>query len=215
MKEGTPVKHDIVPRSRGELAPTPRTRITRTIPASVLPRRPVVRTVRAWLWELFSPPPPASFLSPSEHQLVNTRMHWLVPLRTIGQATIAMPLAGLLLWVLNTAAPTWLQALLCLAAVFHQVWLGYVILRWRADHIIVTDKRLIRVSGIVNVTVDAVHLSEITDTTYHRSLIGRILNYGTLVVKSAGRSQSLERMDFVPSPAAINRATLPHAGTPA
>ena len=217
MREGTPVKHDIVPRSRRELAPTPRTRIARVIPTSVLPRRPVVRTVRAWLRELFSPPPPGSFLSPSERQLVNTRLHWLVPLRTIGQAAIAMPLAGLLLWILNSIAPgmVLLQVLLGLGAVFHQLWLGYVILRWRADHIIVTDKRLIRISGIVNVTVDAVHLSEITDTTYRRSFIGRILNYGTLVVKSAGRSQSLERMDFVPSPAAIYRATLPHTGGPA
>ena len=141
------MKHNIVPRSRGEVVPTPRTRIarvtrvTRVTRASVLPPRPAVRTVRAWLRELFSPPPPASFLSPSEHQLVNTRLHWLVPLRTIGQAAIAMPLAGLLLWILNSIAPgmVLLQVLLGLGAVFHQLWLGYVILRWRADHIIVTD----------------------------------------------------------------------------
>ncbi|MCA1677384.1 MAG: hypothetical protein LC799_36135, partial [Actinobacteria bacterium] len=115
------MKHDIVPRSRRELAPTPRTRIARVIPTSVLPRRPVVRTVRAWLRELFSPPPPGSFLSPSERQLVNTRLHWLVPLRTIGQAAIAMPLAGLLLWILNSIAPgmVLLQVLFAVGAVFH------------------------------------------------------------------------------------------------
>jgi hypothetical protein len=78
----------------------------------------------------------------------------------------------------------------------------------------VTDRRIIRVSGLLNTTVDAVVLSQITDTTYHRSLIGRILDYGTLGIESAGQRQSLERLDFIPTPGAIYRATLAHLDLP-
>jgi hypothetical protein len=62
---------------------------------------------------------------------------------------------------------------------------------------------------VFTTTVDAVNLDQITDSTYHRSLIGHVLNYGTVRVGSAGQNQSLERIDFVPAGDEIYRATLP------
>ncbi len=42
--------------------------------------------------------------------------------------------------------------------------------------------------------VDAVPLSQITDSTLRCSLIGRILGYGTIRLETTGQKQALERL---------------------
>ncbi len=102
----------------------------------------------------------------------------------------------------------WVQAGAILATLTHQGWLVYLILAWRNDWIIVTDRRLLRVHGVFTTTVDAMNLDKITDTTYHKSLIGHVFNYGTLRFESSGQTQAIERIDLLPAPDAIYRATL-------
>lgn len=176
--------------------------------ARITPRQPADRAARGWLRELFSPP--CSYLAPDEQVLISTRGHWLMPLRTLAQAAVAVPLAILLTFALatTTSSPWWLHAGLWLATLIHQGWLFYRILLWRTDRIVVTDKRLIRIHGFFTTTIDATHLHKITDTTYHRSFLGHVLNYGTLRIESAGQKQSLEHLKFIPHPDAIYRATL-------
>ena len=178
-------------------------------PAPTPPRRnPVARAARAWLRECANPTAPSVYLGPGELCLIRTHLHWLLPLRSITQAGLMMPIAILL----SFAAPSiwWLQLGLALSAVAHQGFLFYRFLAWRTDHIIVTDQRLIRTSGVFTTTVDAVNLDQITDSTYHQSLLGHILNYGTIRIGSAGQNQTLHTITYVPSPAAIYRATAPH-----
>ena len=170
-------------------------------------RHPAARAARAWLRECYSPATPSSYLGPGELCLIRTHLHWLVPLRSIAQATAMMPVAILLGFV----APSvwWLQIGLALVAVGHQGYLFYRFLAWRTEQIIVTDQRFIRTSGVFTTTVDAVNLDQITDSTYHRSLFGHVLNYGTVRIGSAGQNQTLQTITFVPSPAVIYRATAP------
>ena len=77
--------------------------------------------------------------------------------------------------------------------------------RW----IIVTDRRLLQLHCVLSTTVDAIHLDKITDSTYHKSLIGHVFNFGTLRIESSGQTQSIERIDLLPCPDTIYRATLP------
>jgi len=176
-------------------------------PAATPRRHLVARATRVWLRECASPTAPSTYLGPDELCLIRTHQHWLVPLRFVVQSAAMMPIAILLGFV----APSvwWLQLGLALTAVAHQGYLFYRFLAWRTDQIIVTDQRIIRTSGVFTTTVDAVQLEQITDSTYHRSLFGHIFNYGTVRVGSAGQNQSLERIDYVPAPGAIYRATLP------
>ena len=58
------------------------------------------------------------------------------------------------------------------------------------------------------------NLEQITDSTYHRSFLGHLFNYGTVRIGSAGQNQTLERIDFCPDPAAIYRATLRDSALP-
>ena len=117
-----------------------------------------------------------------------------------------VPVAILLGFV--TPSVWWWQLGLALSAVAHQGYLLYRFLAWRTDQVIVTDQRIIRTSGVFTTTVDAVNLDQITDSTYHRSLLGHVFNFGTVRVGSAGQNQSLERVDYVPDPGEIYRATL-------
>jgi len=195
---------EIVPRADTvELVPTRRG----WVPAPAAPGRRAARTARAWLRETYTPAHPRSYLGDGERVRIRTHQHWLVPLLSVTQATAMMPLAI----VLGFAAPSvwWIQLGLALAAVGHQLFLFYRVLAWRTDQLVVTDQRIIRTSGVFTTTVDAVQLEQITDTTYHRSLIGHVFNYGTIRVGSAGQNQSLERVDYVPDPGEIYRATLP------
>jgi len=180
---------------------------TWTAPAATPQRHPVARAARAWLRECVTPTAPSSYLGRGELCLIRTHRHWLVPLRSIAQATAMMPVAILLGFV----APSvwWLQIGLALVAVGHQGYLFYRFLAWRTEQIIVTDQRFIRTSGVFTTTVDAVNLDQITDSTYHRSLFGHVLNYGTVRIGSAGQNQTLQTITFVPSPAVIYRATAP------
>ena len=41
-------------------------------------------------------------------------------------------------------------------------------------------------------------LLKVTDMTYDRSILGRVLGYGKFVLESAGRDQALSRIDHVP-----------------
>ncbi len=181
------------------------------VPAPAAPGRRAARTARAWLRETYTPADPRTYLGAGERALIRTHQHWIVPLRFVVQATAMMPVAILLGFV--TPSVWWIQLGLGLVAVAHQGYVFYRFLAWRTDQLIVTDKRIIRTSGVFTTTVDAVNLDQVTDSTYHRSLIGHVFNYGTVRIGSAGQNQSLERMDFVPAPGDIYRATLPRTMT--
>jgi hypothetical protein len=49
-------------------------------------------------------------------------------------------------------------------------------------------------------TVAMMPVSKITDMTYERTLFGRMLGYGTLILESAGQIQALNRIEFLPRP---------------
>ncbi|MEW1956437.1 PH domain-containing protein [Kineococcus sp. NPDC059986] len=73
-------------------------------------------------------------------------------------------------------------------------------LQWRGDWFIATDKRLLLTYGVVKRQVAMMPLSKVTDMSYNRSLLGRFLGYGELVMESAGQDQALSDVDRLPMP---------------
>ncbi len=49
-------------------------------------------------------------------------------------------------------------------------------------------------------------LSKVTDLTFQRSLGGRLLGYGTVIVESAGQNQAFEKIKYVPRPEEVYEA---------
>lgn len=86
------------------------------------------------------------------------------------------------------------------------VWIGvmgYVSWRvadWHFDRFILTNKRIMKVSGIVTRNVAMMPLLRVTDMKYEQTPMGRILNYGTFVIESAGQDQALREVPYLPNP---------------
>jgi membrane protein YdbS with pleckstrin-like domain len=73
-----------------------------------------------------------------------------------------------------------------LAIVLLMWWLMYPLLRWRTTRYELTTKRMRLRTGVVARNGSDIPLSRITDVSFRKSPLGRLLGCGTLVVESAG-----------------------------
>lgn len=83
--------------------------------------------------------------------------------------------------------------------------LGFYTIPWRSRCWILTDRRLIRHTGVINIEERSIPLKNIQDVNYEATLLGRILNYGNLDVESAGQDD-VEAMVNVGKAAAFRTA---------
>jgi uncharacterized membrane protein YdbT with pleckstrin-like domain len=79
-------------------------------------------------------------------------------------------------------------------------WLGVHIWQWLEDYFVVTSQRLLLTTGIFTRTVNMMPLSKVTDMSFRRSTMGRLLGYGEFVVESAGQDQALRNVRNLPYP---------------
>jgi hypothetical protein len=77
---------------------------------------------------------------------------------------------------------------------------AYVVLSWWVERIVVTDKRILMTTGVFTTRVLMMPIGKVTDLTYKRTLNGRMLGYGTMIVESAGQFQALNHIEFLPKP---------------
>jgi uncharacterized membrane protein YdbT with pleckstrin-like domain len=71
---------------------------------------------------------------------------------------------------------------------------------WQATYFAVTDVRMILVSGFAVRKVAMMPLARVTDMSFRRSALGRLLGYGEFIVESAGEEQALRTIGFLPYP---------------
>ncbi|WP_322759428.1 PH domain-containing protein [Frankia sp. Cr2] len=141
------------------------------------------------------------YLATRERLVIMVRMHWavLLPifLQTLGSIVLAI-LLTILLNGLNVdsvigALPWWFA----LFMILRMLWR---VADWHFDHLMITDKRLLKVSGIFFRKVQTMPLEKVTDLTYNRDPMGRLLGYGEFIVESAGQDQALSKIQFLPRP---------------
>ncbi len=70
----------------------------------------------------------------------------------------------------------------------------------QATYFTVTDNRMILVSGFVVRKVAMMPLTRVTDMSFRRSALGRLLGYGEFIIESAGQEQALRTINFLPYP---------------
>ena len=83
------------------------------------------------------------------------------------------------------------------AVVGRTVWR---VLERRHDWFVATDKRLILTYGLITQKVAMMPLTKVTDMSYNRSPLGRLLGYGSFVMESAGQDQALHTVGWVADP---------------
>ncbi|MGF1662413.1 MAG: hypothetical protein ACFCVG_08060 [Kineosporiaceae bacterium] len=82
------------------------------------------------------------------------------------------------------------------------VLLGWGVIQWiehYVDWIVVTQKRVMRVSGIIP-GVAMLPIGRVTDFKYERDLLGALLGYGTFILESAGQVQALRELEYIREP---------------
>jgi membrane protein YdbS with pleckstrin-like domain len=80
------------------------------------------------------------------------------------------------------------------------LWVAWEIADWYFDRFILTNKRVMVVNGIITRRVAMMPLLRVTDMKYEQSPLGRMLNYGTFVLESAGQEQALREVKHLPNP---------------
>jgi membrane protein YdbS with pleckstrin-like domain len=140
------------------------------------------------------------YLFPTERYRGEWRRHWihLVPELAIGvAATFIMGYLSGLFARFNQGILTAVVAGLWAAVL---LWVAWKHLDWYFDRFILTNKRVMVVSGLITRKVAMMPLLRVTDMKYEQSPIGRMLNYGNFVLESAGQEQALREVKHLPNP---------------
>ncbi len=144
------------------------------------------------------------YLIPSERVVADVRWHpvWLLRpsllalglLALVGYVAAGLPRDS----VLGPVLPFVIAALV--------LWYLFTYLSWRHERLVVTDRRLLLVRGLVTRRVGVMPLRKVTDLTLDQPFVGRLFDvfgWGTFVFESAGQDQAFRRIPYVPQPAAL------------
>lgn len=80
-----------------------------------------------------------------------------------------------------------------------------LILRLTTEYVI-TNKRILIKTGFIQVLSTEIKISKIESISIHQTILGRILNYGTLIISGAGNP--VVKIDYVPSPIFFKKTCL-------
>lgn len=149
-----------------------------------------------------------SLLGEDEHIIFVTRQHGLVLLgQILGKAVLALGLAILItliwrLWLPNSLAPlAYLLVILPLVGLLDNVS------TWASRRYIITDWRVIKISGVFSKQVSDTSLEKVNDVKLEQSFWGRLLDYGDLEIMTASEV-GIDRFTRIGQPIAFKTAML-------
>jgi hypothetical protein len=138
---------------------------------------------------------------PGESLLVSTRRHPAVLLKPASLWLLGLLIASAVSLLLAGRTPPPLaqvsSALIAFAFTIQAAvrWAG-----WYLDRYVITDKRVMRQTGMLSLRVSAVQLSHGTDITLSRTLWGRLFRYGSMTLNPSGGHGRVETLTFLPRP---------------
>ena len=139
------------------------------------------------------------YLVPGERVVAVVRQHWYSQVRP---GAIFVGLLFLATFVEAEAPRTRTGATFAnffwYAAFAGGLYLLWRYLNWRHDWFIATDKRFLLFYGFIRRKVAMMPLTKVTDMTFDRSVMGRIVGYGAFHLESAGQDQALSHIEYVP-----------------
>ena len=138
-------------------------------------------------------------LLPHERRVITVRFHPAVLIKPVALALAGLAVAGLLSTIARLDN-TDILVVIWLAWLILLIRLLYAIYVWLEDYFVVTSQRLLLATGVVRKSVKMMPLAKVTDMSFNRSAMGRLLGYGTFVVESAGQDQALRTIDHLPYP---------------
>jgi membrane protein YdbS with pleckstrin-like domain len=139
------------------------------------------------------------YLLPHERQVISVHEHPAVLIGPLFLVLLGLALAG---WLSESVAHGNGTALLVIWGLWGVLllWFGVKVWDWAVHFFVVTSQRLVLVQGVIIRKVNMMPLTKVTDMSFQRSTIGRILGYGEFIVESAGQDQALSNVRFIPYP---------------
>jgi hypothetical protein len=155
-----------------------------------------------------------TMLAPGEHVIVRQRQHWLALILDSRLAILLWALAIVAVIIRFLVVPEdrgWIANGLVtiggIAFVLGLIVLVYRWLKWRADEFLVTNRRLLNVTGIINKRSADSSLEKINDAVLEVNLLGRWLDYGDLDILTAADS-GIDRYRMLNHATAFKKAML-------
>jgi len=148
-----------------------------------------------------------SVLQTNEEILAIGRLHWTIYRYAI--LFLVVGIALLLLWYKYADSGGWEVIILGAAAVFGalaavsalRAWFK----RWTTE-IAVTNKRIIYKRGFIWRHTAEMNMDKVASVDVDQSILGRILNYGSVHILGTGGAHGIERLDRIAAPIALRNA---------
>jgi hypothetical protein len=131
-----------------------------------------------------------SLLTDGEVVLRRARQHWL-SLLIEGRIPLILLIIGLLALLavaqfdIQGSGRTLISVVALVAIVIGIGWLSLTWWHWRTDEYVITNRRLLKVEGIINKKSGDSNLEKINDAVLRVNLVGRLLDYGDLDILTA------------------------------
>jgi membrane protein YdbS with pleckstrin-like domain len=142
----------------------------------------------------------ARYLFPTERYRGEWKRHWIHLRNVFLIGALATLLLGYLSGLTTREEQPGLTSVVVLIWLIVMFWVAWRVADWYYDRFILTNKRVMVVNGIITRRVAMMPLLRVTDMKYEQSPMGRMLNYGTFVLESAGQEQALREVKHLPNP---------------
>jgi len=134
-------------------------------------------------------------LNQGEHVVWSTRTHIKVLFVAALVLVVTAGVGGYLSSLPDSNRGTWLLIIWVVAGIVIVIWSVVPFLRWLTATYTVTDRRLITRSGLLTRRGHDIPLPRISDVSYEKGLLDRMLGCGTLVVSDASETGRVSLLD--------------------
>ncbi|MGL5811521.1 MAG: PH domain-containing protein [Nocardioides sp.] len=151
-----------------------------------------------WLRRIIKPPIGEYLLredDPAEVLVGEFDLHWVCYLEAAIEATVGLAL----LWVV-VYGPAQLSLIALVVAIALLVRAAWQALEVSRDRLVITNRRLFRITGVINQTRANMPMARILDITVERTLLGNQLGYAHFTFETAAQEQGLREVRYVTEP---------------
>ncbi len=143
-------------------------------------------------------------LQPDERVLNVGRLHWIIFLRAALILLLAVVILLASFWLQDAQDQGYAQMVACVVALLGLAIGAVIAIRRQATEIVVTDRRVIYKRGIISRHTVEMNVSKIETVDVVQGFWGRILDYGTVVIRGTGAG--FEPLRHVDAPLTIRNA---------
>lgn len=146
-----------------------------------------------------------SVLRPEENVIAIGRVHWIIYARGIAVLVVAL---ALLAFSSGGAVGTILKVIGILGIALAVYDLARAWIRQVTTEVAVTNRRIIKKRGLIWRETAEMNMDKVESALVEQSLLGRVLNYGSIVIRGTG--SGIEGLDEIADPLALRSAILVH-----